>query len=109
MVAVGYSNGANIAHALLLLHPESVAGAALLHAQFVLAPDPLPALGGRPVFLAAGSADPIVPIAEARRLAELLEAAGARVTPYWSGGGHALTREDVEQAQRWLAVSGFAS
>jgi phospholipase/carboxylesterase len=109
MVAVGYSNGANIAHPTMLLHPESFAAAALLHAQFVLAPTPLPTLSGRAVFLAAGEADPIVPPAEARRLAEVLAAAGATVTPFWSPGGHALTREDVEHAQQWLNSAGFGS
>ena len=109
MVAVGYSNGANIAHATLLLQPGSLAGAALLHAQFVIAPDPMPSLGGTPVFLAAGDADPIVPVAEARRLVDVLTAAGAVVTPFWSSGGHALTREDVAQAQAWLNSAGFGS
>ncbi len=109
MVAVGYSNGANIAHAMLLLQPGSLAGAALFHAQFVLAPEPLPALAGTPVFLAAGERDPIVPLAEARRLADLLAAAGAMVTPFWSPGGHELTREDVVQAQAWLNSAGFAA
>lgn len=108
-VAVGYSNGANIAHTTLLLHPSSLAAAALLHAQFVLAPDPLPALDDRPVFLAAGESDPIVPIAEARRLADTLAAAGASVTPFWSPGGHALTRDDVTQAQQWLNATGFGA
>lgn len=109
MVAVGYSNGANIANAAMLLHPDCFAGAALLHAQFVLAPDPLPSLEGRAVFLAGGEADPIVPIAEARRLADLLTAAGASVTPFWSPGGHALSREDVAHAKAWLNSAGFAS
>lgn len=109
MVAVGYSNGANIAHATVLLHPQSLGGAALLHAQFVLAPDPLPMLDGMPVFLAAGESDPVVPIAEARRLADTLAAAGASVTPFWSAEGHALTREDVARAQQWLNSSGFGS
>lgn len=109
MVAVGYSNGANIAHPTLLLHPGVLGAAALLHAQFVLAPDPLPPLAGTPVFLAAGEADPIVPFDEARRLADTLEAAGAVVTPFWSAGGHALTREDVARTQQWLNSAGFAS
>jgi len=109
MVAVGYSNGANIAHPTMLLHPSSLAGAALLHAQYVLEPDPLPSLNGRPVFLAAGQADPIVPIGEARRLADVLTAAGATVTPFWSPGGHALSREDVAQARQWLNSAGFGS
>ncbi|HTV02661.1 MAG TPA: alpha/beta hydrolase [Luteitalea sp.] len=108
-VAVGYSNGANIAHATMLLQPQSLAGAALLHAQLVLTPEPAPDLTGRAVFLAAGAQDPIVPVAEARALAELLTACGAALTPYWSNGGHALTREDVAHAQAWLNSAGFAS
>ncbi|MGI8672163.1 MAG: alpha/beta hydrolase [Luteitalea sp.] len=108
-VAVGYSNGANIAHAMWLLHPDSVAGVVLLHAQFVLAPEPLPRLAGRPAFLAAGESDPIVPVNEARRLADLLTSAGATVTAYWSRGGHALSRDDVTHARAWLNSSGFAS
>jgi phospholipase/carboxylesterase len=107
MVAVGYSNGANIAHATMLLHPRALAGAALLHAQFVLAPDPLPSLAGCAVFLAAGEADPIVPLAEARRLVDTLAAAGATVTPFWSRGGHALTGDDVSHARAWVKASGF--
>ena len=109
MVAVGYSNGANIAHPTMLLHPSSLAGAVLLHAQYVLEPNPLPSLKGRPVFLAAGQADPIVPIGEAQRLADLLTAAGATVTPFWSPGGHALSRADVAQARQWLNSAGLAS
>ena len=109
MVAVGYSNGANIAHATMLLHPESLAGAALLHPQIVLTPDPLPSLAGRATFLAAGQVDPIVPIAEARKLADLLTACGAAVTPFWSPGGHNLTRDDVAHAQAWLNSAGFGS
>lgn len=109
MVAAGYSNGANIAHATLLLHPSSLAGAALFHAQFVIAPDPLPALPSTPVFLAAGERDPIVPIGEARRLSDVLERAGARVTAYWSPGGHALTPDDVDHARAWLNSAGFGA
>ena len=109
MVAVGYSNGANIAHATMLLRPESFAGAALLHAQVVITPEPRPDLTGRAVFLAAGAQDPIVPVAEARALADLLTACGATVTPFWSPGGHALTREDVAHAQAWLNSAGFTS
>ena len=107
MIAAGYSNGANIAHAMLLLHPGSVAGLALFHAQLVITPDPLPTLAGTPVYLAAGQADPIVPIDEARRLSDVLTAAGAVVTPFWSPGGHALTREDVAHARAWLNSAGL--
>src|SRR5689334_88673 len=83
-VAVGFSNGANIAAALLLLKPEVLSGAILLRAMVPLS-DPhrtdqlKPALGGKPVLLLSGQADPIVPSGNSARLAALLSEAGARV------------------------------
>ena len=78
-VALGYSNGANIAAALLLLHPDVLIGAILLRAMAPLADPPKPDLSGIPVLILSGSNDPIVPPASAERLAEALAAAGARV------------------------------
>ena len=71
-VAVGFSNGANIAAALLLLRPEALAGAVLLRAMVPLADPPKSDLGGKPVLILSGAADPIVPIENARRLADML-------------------------------------
>src|SRR5882762_5959864 len=58
LMAVGFSNGANIAASLLLLRPEVLAGAVLLRATLPFEPEVPPALAGRPVFIAAGRADP---------------------------------------------------
>jgi len=102
IVAAGYSNGANIAAAVLLLHPRTLAGAALFHAMVPLEPVALPDLTGRPVFLAAGSADPIVPAAGTERLVALLRAAGADVTLHWERNGHSLIPAEVRAAQEWL-------
>jgi predicted esterase len=101
-VAAGYSNGANIAAALLLLHPGTLAGAVLFRAMVPLEPDPLPDLGGAPVHLSAGRADTMVPGAETERLAGLLGRAGASVTLDWRDAGHGLVREDVAAASTWL-------
>jgi phospholipase/carboxylesterase len=68
-----------------------------------LVPEPLPELRGTPVFMGNGRTDPLIPAAEAQRLARLLEAAGASVTTAWQPGGHELSREDISAATGWLS------
>ncbi len=103
--AVGYSNGANVAAAILLLHPGVLAGAALLRSMVPLEPTVVRALGGAPVLLAEGRTDPIVPVANAERLATLLKAAGAVVTLHWEQAGHALTMADVQLVLGWMEAT----
>ena len=100
--AVGFSNGANIAASLLLLHPGVLAGAVLLRAMVPLEPDPTPDLSGTPVYLAAGRSDPIVPAENTERLAGLLREAGADVTLDWQPGGHGIGRPEVDASRSWL-------
>ena len=107
IVAVGYSNGANIAGGLLLLRPDVLAGAVLFRPVVPLVPETLPNLAGVPVFLAAGRHDPLVRPAETERLHRLLHKAGARVTLQWTAAGHALDPEEVEQARQWLRETGI--
>lgn len=102
LIAVGYSNGANIAGALLLLRPGALAGAVLLRPMVPLVPEAPPDLQGTPVLLAAGHQDPIVPSENVRRLAALLRHAGADVTLRFENAGHGLTSLTVETARHWL-------
>ena len=104
VVAVGYSNGANIAAALLLLRPETLRAAILFRAMVPLVPDQPPNLGNVNVLIAAGNHDPIARIEEAQRLATLLRDAGAELTLHISNADHGLTGEDVDVAKRWLAA-----
>jgi len=104
VIAVGYSNGANIAASLLLTHPGVFSGAVLFHAQVPLEPQEAPNLMGVPVFLTGGRADPIVRPAETERLAALLREAGANVTLCWQPNGHTLSPREVDEARRWLAT-----
>lgn len=102
VTAAGFSNGANIAAALLLLHSEVLYAAVLLHPMVPLVPEILPDLAGTAVFIGAGRRDPIASEAETERLAALLREAGADVTLAWQPGGHALTREEADAAAIWL-------
>ena len=102
VIAVGFSNGANIAAAILLLHPGVLRGAVLLRAMVPLQPRAEPRLAGTDVLLVSGSTDPIVPLANARMLSARLRAAGANVTHRELPVGHQITRGDVALAKTWL-------
>jgi predicted esterase len=102
VVAVGYSNGANIAGGVLLLRPGVLCGAALLRPMVPLKPKAMPDLQGAPVLVAVGSQDPIVPAENARELVALLRRAGADVTVCFENAGHGLTDATVASTQRWL-------
>jgi predicted esterase len=104
-IAVGLSNGANIAAALLLLHPGSLSAALLFRPMVPLMPDALPALDAVRVLIAAGRADPIVSPLQSQALADLLEKTGAEVTLHWSNAGHGLVLEDLEASERWMGVT----
>ncbi len=102
VIAVGYSNGANIAAAVLLLRPEVMAGAVLFRAMVPLVPAVLPDLAHAPVLLSSGQDDPIVPVENAERLATMLREAGADVTLRFETSGHLLVSGDIEAAREWL-------
>ena len=102
LVAVGYSNGANIAASMLLLRPEIMHTAILFRAMVPLVPDGLPDLSSVRVWIGAGDQDPIIPASEAQRLVELLRRAGADVTIRFAKAGHGLTSDDVVTARDWL-------
>ena len=103
VVAVGFSNGANIAASLLFRHPGALRGAVLFSPMLPFEPESLPDLAGGAVFVGAGTRDPIAPLAQAERLAALLAQAGADVTFHREeGGGHRLGEGEVDAARRWL-------
>jgi phospholipase/carboxylesterase len=102
--ALGYSNGANVAAALLLLHPASLAGAALLRPVLPLAPPADPDLKHRPVLIAAGIHDPYSPVPRVEALATILRRAGAEVDLRWQPAGHDLTPADLFGVKEWFAV-----
>jgi phospholipase/carboxylesterase len=105
-VAVGFSNGANIAAALLLLQPEVLAGEVLLRAMVPLSDAPKASLAGKPILLLSGQADPIVPASNSAQLAAQLAAAGAQVEHKVLPAGHQLSQADVTLARGWIGNAG---
>lgn len=103
MVAVGYSNGANIAASLLLLHPHALAGAILFRAMVPFTPDFAPHLGHAAVFLSGGIQDRIIPRENTEGLAAMLMGFGAETKVYWHRGGHELGQDDLSAAEQWLS------
>jgi phospholipase/carboxylesterase len=101
-VAVGFSNGANVAAAILMRRPDAFAGAVLLRAMVPLPEAAAGGLDGRPVLILSGSADPIVPAVNAATLAAILAGAGAAVDHRTLPTGHGLTQGDVALARTFL-------
>ncbi len=102
VIAVGYSNGANIAASMLLLRPQALAAAVLFHPMVPFVPEEPPFLVGKAVFIGAGRADTLVPAAQTEQLVAILQAAGADVTVAWHAGGHELSAAEVRAAVEWL-------
>ncbi len=102
IVAVGYSNGANIASAMLLLRPRLLRGAALFRPVRPFIPEQMPDLSGVPVFIAAGRFDPIISSEATEDLVTLMREAKAEVSLYPVAAGHNLTGEEMEEARAWL-------
>jgi phospholipase/carboxylesterase len=102
VLAIGYSNGANIAAAILLLRPEVLSAAILFRAMVPFVPASLPNLAHARVLISSGERDPIVPVENAGRLATMLREAGANLTLRFEPAGHALSLGDIKAAREWL-------
>jgi phospholipase/carboxylesterase len=104
-IALGYSNGANIAAAMLLLRPQVLAGAILLRAMVPFAQPPKPDLARKPVLITSGQCDPIIPASNAAELARQLTHAGANAQHSVLPTGHELTQMDVTLAKEWMKTA----
>jgi phospholipase/carboxylesterase len=103
LLAVGYSNGANIAQGLLLLRPEVLGGAILLRPMFVTDDIPVKDLDGRSILLLGGTHDPIAPAEDLPQIAQQLEKRGAHVTAKTVQAFHGLVQDDIVLGRQWLA------
>ncbi|MNW54855.1 putative hydrolase MhqD [compost metagenome] len=105
VVAVGYSNGANIAGSLLFHYKDALRGAILHHPMVPRRGIELPDLKAVPVFIGAGRNDRMCPPSETEELESLLNAAGAAVSVHWETFGHQLTSTEVAEAAAWFRQS----
>ncbi|MBY7144918.1 alpha/beta hydrolase [Virgibacillus sp. NKC19-3] len=101
ILAIGYSNGANIAASLLFHYNNALKGAILHHPMVPRKGMQLPDLAGKNVFIAAGTNDPICSPQESEELKSLLEGANANVKLHWESSGHQLTMKEVKAAREW--------
>lgn len=101
VMALGYSNGANIAASVLLARPEVLAGGMLLRPMVPFEPERRPALAGKRILISAGRLDEMIPPALTERLAALLEQSGADVTTWWHPTGHNLTPAEPARLRDW--------
>lgn len=103
IVAIGYSNGANMAASLLLLRPKVVSTAILFRPMVPLVPEILPDLSSKNVFVSGGLYDPIVPKEETERLVDLFKKCGANIFVHWENSGHELRSEEITVTRNWLS------
>ncbi|MFK3936364.1 alpha/beta hydrolase [Alkalihalobacillus sp. NPDC078783] len=101
-VAIGYSNGANIAANVLYTIPNALSGAILLHAMQPQEAVQLSSEIDASVFISSGKKDQMIPAIESEKLISTLQEAGANVTEFWTEGGHELRREEIEEAKKWF-------
>jgi phospholipase/carboxylesterase len=104
-IALGFSNGANIAAAMLMLRPEALAGAALLRAMVPLGDAPKADLSGKRVLMVSGLMDPVIPAENSARLASSLSAMGAEVQHETLPTGHGLSQADLQLLVKWFEES----
>ena len=107
LTAVGYSNGANIAAAVLLLRPGTISSAILLRAMVPLTPAVEPALTGTRALICSGTRDPIIPVENPERLGAMLRQGGAEVTLRFEQAGHQLVFDEIAAAKSWLMGSSL--
>ncbi len=109
LLAVGFSNGANVGAATMLRHPALLRGGVLVSSMLPLTPDPVPDLAHAAVLMVQGRVDPYAPADSAEALARALADAGAAVEVAWHDDGHSLgpaqARTAGEWLRRWQAVS----
>jgi len=107
LIVVGYSNGANLAAGLILLHPHYVGGAILFRAMMPLVPEIIRDFSHLSILIGAARLDPLIPAGQAEQLAAIFKSGGADVTISWHKGGREIGEDEAQAARNWLARNGF--
>jgi len=101
VIAIGYSNGANIAASVLMHYDQAFDKAILFHPMVPLRNIDLPNLRGTEIFVGAGRKDHMMPEHEVHELTQILQSANASVEVFWTDYGHQLSKEEIEAAKTW--------
>jgi phospholipase/carboxylesterase len=103
VIAVGFSNGANFASALMLRRPDIFAAAILFRPMMIpISSESKLGLLHKQIFISSGKFDPVVPKESVKELIELFERAGAQVSMNWVDASHGLIDDDLKAAKEWL-------
>jgi len=105
IIAVGYSNGANIASSVMLTYPGLISKAALFHPMIPFVPKNSPDLSNTGILITAGTNDPIVSREETLELNKMFQDYGADVEIFWHDSGHNLVREELDKTKNFLSES----
>ncbi|MEZ0007874.1 phospholipase/carboxylesterase [Flavobacterium sp. 28YEA47A] len=103
IIALGYSNGANIAGATLFMEPDFLDGAILFRPMQPFKNKlPLPNQKSTPILLTSGKNDPTVDPKATENYINLLKEAGFETAPFELNTSHNLTQQDIQIAAEWL-------
>lgn len=103
VIAAGFSNGANTAAALLILHPELLDGAVMFGSTRPVEVVPQADLTNKLIWIANGQNDPYAPEAVTHEWVEQLSGMGARVSLLSHPGGHQISPAHLQEISRELA------
>jgi len=101
-IAVGHSNGANIAWSVLFRQPNVLAGAILIRPFMAADPRPVENLRGLPILVLSGASDSIVPFSAVTELVELCRESGGKVSHHMVKGDHDIVPDDRLAISEWL-------
>jgi phospholipase/carboxylesterase len=101
VIAVGYSNGANMALSLLFSYDKPFEKAILFHPMIPRRDMELPNMKNLPIFIGAGSNDHMVSYNETHELKDMLRKQGAIVKINWTNQGHTLNKDEIFAAKQW--------
>lgn len=101
---LGFSQGAIMSFALLLEAPDRYAWCAGLHGYLAASHADLAPAGveHKPVFVAAGRYDDVIPPERARRAADRFREIGASVTFRTYDAGHGVGRDELSDLASWV-------
>ncbi|MEQ4204115.1 alpha/beta hydrolase [Actinopolymorpha sp. B17G11] len=106
IIALGFSNGANIAAATVLLRPDVLREAVLFAAMMPVPDPPDHDLSVSRIFLANGTRDPMAPLDSVVRLERALLARSVQVQVFRHDGGHQIPLDAAAAAREWVGTPG---